>query len=169
MSSNFYVACDLGTESGRVMLGSLHRGKLTMSEARRFQTLTIKENDSLQWNIPQLYQETLAGLRSVGAYEEPVDGISCNSWAADYLLFEPDGSLITPTFHHHDPRTETGMKHVYSKIPWETIYSETGVQQTPLNTLFQLGAEKSRRLSRASQLMPVADGFNFLLGGVPRI
>ncbi|HLP77258.1 MAG TPA: FGGY-family carbohydrate kinase, partial [Candidatus Paceibacterota bacterium] len=34
---------------------------------------------------------------------------------------------------------------------------------------FQLGAEKSKRLNRKHRLMPVADGFNFLLGGVPGI
>jgi len=168
MSSNFYIACDLGAESGRVMLGSLHKGRLIMSEAHRFQNIAIKEKDSLHWDIPQLFQETLHGLRGIGTYDEPVDGISCNSWAADYLLFEPDGSLITPTYHHGDARTDAGMKHVFSKVPWKTIYNETGVHQRSINTLFQLGAEKSKRLSHA-RLMPVADGFNYLLGGVPRI
>ena len=168
MRRNFYVACDLGAETGRVMLGGLHQGKLTMSEARRFPNQAVKDRDSLQWNILQLYQETLAGLCSVGAYEEPVDSISCNSWAADYLLFESDGSLITPIFRHHDSRTDEGMRNVFSKVPWETIYEETGVQQGSINTLFQLVAEKSRR-PNSVQLMPVADGFNYLLGGVPRI
>ncbi len=166
---NFYVACDLGVENGRVMLGMLHKSNLTVSEVRCFPNLPLKENHSLHWNIPQLYQETLAGLRKIGEYEEPVDSISCNSWAADYLLFEPDGSLITPAYHHGDPRTEAGMKKVFSKVPWETIYDETGVQNMPGNTLFQLGAEKSRRLKRVSHLVPVADGFNYLLAGVPRV
>jgi rhamnulokinase len=61
------------------------------------------------------------------------------------------------------------MKKVFSKVPWETVYEETGVQQTPANTLFQLGAEKWLRLRRASHLLPVADAFNFLLAGVPRV
>ena len=88
---NFYIACDLGAESGRVMLGSLHKNTLTLSEIRRFQNQPIQEKDSLRWNIPQLYHETLAGLRSIGAHDEPVDSVSCNSWAADYMLFEADG------------------------------------------------------------------------------
>ncbi len=166
---NLYVACDLGAESGRVMLGTLCQGELALSEIRRFQNLPIQEEDSLQWNIPQLYQETLDGLRGIAAYEEPIDSISCNSWAADYLLFEPEGSLITPTYHRRDPFTEAEMKKVFSKVPWEDIYGETGVHQMPINTLFQLRAEKSRRLNRASHLMPVADGFNYLLAGVPRV
>ena len=144
--SKFYVACDLSAESGRVMLGTLNQGSLTISEVRRFQNLPIKDKDSLQWNIPQLYQETLDGLRAIGTYEEAVDGISCDSWAADYLLFEADSSLITPTYHHRDPRTGEGMQKVLSIVPKETLYQETGVCPMPANTLFQLGAERSRRL-----------------------
>ncbi|MGN6554102.1 MAG: rhamnulokinase [Verrucomicrobiota bacterium] len=167
---NFYVACDLGVDSGRVTLGSLGRGKLSLHEMRRFQNVPIQEKSALQWNIPQLYQETIEGLRSIGAHEEPVASISCNSWGSDYMLFEEDGTLITPTFHHSDSRTtESGMNAVFSKVPAETIYDETGVQSSPANTLFQLGAEKSKRLHRNHRLMPVADGFNYLLAGVPSI
>ena len=167
--SKFYVACDLGAKSGRVMLGTLNQGSLTLSEVRRFQNLPIKEKDSLQWNIPQLYQETLDGLRAVGTYEEAVESVSCDSWAADYLLFEADCSLITPTYHHRDPRTREGMQKVLSLVPKEMLYQETGVCPIPANTLFQLGAEKPRRLSRAQCLLPVADAFNYLLSGVPRL
>jgi len=168
MSGNYYVACDLGAETGRVMLGTLHNGKLTVSEVHRFPNTPIREKDSLHWDIPRLYQEILAGLREISTYEEPIDSISCSSWASDYLLFEPDGSLVTPTYHYSDPRTEVGMKEVLSKVPWPTIYDETGVHKMPGNTLFQLGAEKHRRLKH-SRLLPVADGFNYLLaGGVPR-
>ena len=167
--TNYYVACDLGVEIGRVMLGTLHKGNLTMSEVRCFPNVPTRGKDSLQWNMAQLYQETLDGLREIGKYEEPVDSISCSSWGADYLLFEADGSLIAPTYHQDDPRAEAGMKEVFSRVPWETIYDETGVQKTPTSTLFQLGAETSRRLKRAHHLMPVADGFNYLLAGVPRV
>jgi rhamnulokinase len=167
--SKFYVACDLSAESGRMVLGSLNKGALMISEVRRFQNVPIKEKDSLHWDIPHLYQETLAGLRAIATYEEAVDGISFDSWGADYLLFEADTSLITPTYHHLDPRARDGMQKVWSLVPKETLYEETGVCPTPAHSLFQLGAEKGRRLSRAQHLLPVADAFNFLLGGVPRV
>jgi rhamnulokinase len=166
---SFYAACDLGVESGRVMLGTLHQGELTMSEVRRFPNVPVQEKGSLQWDIPQLYHEILAGLCDIGTYEEAVESVSCNSWAADYLLFDSAGALIAPTYHHHDPRTLDGMQKVLSKVPRETIYHETGVQPMPVSTLFQLGMEKSRRLNRAALLLPVADAFNYLLAGVPRV
>jgi len=112
--SKYYVACDLGAESCRVLLGTLNQGALTISEVRRFQNAPITDKDSLQWNIPHLYQEILAGLHAIGAYEEAVDGISCDSWPADYLLFESDSSLITPAYHHRDPRTEDVMQKMLS-------------------------------------------------------
>ena len=166
--SNFYVACDLRAESGHVTLGTLDQGALTFSEVRRFQNTPIRDEDSLQWNIPHLYQEILEGLRAVGGYEEAIDSISCDSWAADYLLFESDSSLVTPIYHHADPRTTEGMQKVLAKVSKEAIYQETGVWPMPTDTLFQLAAERPKRLNRAQYLLPVADAFNYLLAGVPR-
>jgi rhamnulokinase len=166
---NHYVACDLGVQSGRVVFGTLQNDELSLSEIHRFDNAPIQDADSLQWNIPHLYQETLEGLRIIGSYEENIDSVSCNSWAGDYLLFGSDGALITPAYHHRDRRAEDGMKKVFSKVSLETVYEETGVQQLSTNTLSQLGAEKWLRLRRASHLLPVADAFNFLLAGVPRV
>ena len=120
----------------------------------------------LQWNIPQLYQEIVAGLREIGAYEEAVESVSCTSWAGDYLLFNSEGALIAPAFHHADPRMHEGRQKVLKRVPLETIYQETGVQHAQGSTLFQFGAEKPRRLSQVAHLLPVADAFNYLLAGV---
>ena len=166
--TTYYIACDLGAESGRVMEGTLNNGKLMMSELHRFPNNPIHDKDSLYWDIPQLFQETLVGLRKVAQREDPIAGVSCDSWGVDYLLFETDGSLIPPSYHYRDPRGEAGMRKVLAKVPWETIYAETGIQKMPINTLFQLGAEKSRRISKARHLLSVADGFNFLLSGAAK-
>jgi rhamnulokinase len=60
------------------------------------------------------------------------------------------------------------MQKVLAKIPAESLYRETGVWPMSENTLFQLGAERTRRLNRATHLLSVADAFNYLLAGVPR-
>ena len=166
---SFYATCNLGVESGRVMLGALDDGALSMSEIRRFPNLPTQEKGVLQWNIPQLYQEIVAGLREIGAYEETVESVSCTSWAGDYLLFNSEGALIAPAFHHADPRMHEGRQKVLKRVPLETIYQETGIQHAQGSTLFQLGAEKPRRLSQVAHLLPVADAFNYLLAGVPRV
>ncbi len=168
MMSRYYVACDLGVESGRVLLATLHNDKIGLNEIHRFANQPTREKEHLEWNIPQLFNDVLLGLRGAATYEEPVDGISCNSWSGDYLLFEADGTLITPATHYLEDRTKLAAKKILSRLPWETLYAETGVGDSGYNSLFQLGAEPLGRLSRAHRLMSVADGFNYLLSGVSR-
>lgn len=167
--NRFYVACELGAHNGRVVMGSLEHDKVTLSEVHTFANQPVEKEGSLTWNIEHLYYETLNGLHHVGSYEEPISGISFSSWSADYLLFDGVGQLISPTYHRADARAEEGMSRVLSRMPWEEIYAETGVQPASINTAFQLAAEKSRRLSKARHLLPVADGFNYILTGVPRV
>jgi len=161
-----YVACDLGTRSGRVVLGTLHNGTLTTGELRRFANTPIKEKGNLCWDVSQLYQEIILALRDLGMQEANVQSISCSSWPADYLLFAPDGSLLTPAFHSADPRGAAGLAQVQKKIAPGFIHAETGGDCEVGSTLCQLATENSRRLKKAHCLLPVADGFNFLLSGV---
>ncbi len=167
--SHFYVACELGLHSGRVMMGTLHKEQLTISEIRRFPNEPVQEKKMRHWNVAQLYHEILEGLRSAGSYDEPVDSVSCTSWGRDYMLFQSDGTLLTPTYHSEDARTADGVKTVLSKVPSERIYEETGAANLPGGTLFQLAAESGKRLRHASHLLPIADGFNCLLTGIPRV
>ncbi len=45
--TSYYIACDLGAESGRVMEGTLNNGKLMMSELHRFPNNPIQNKNSL--------------------------------------------------------------------------------------------------------------------------
>ncbi|MEK7675005.1 MAG: rhamnulokinase family protein [Verrucomicrobiota bacterium] len=164
-----YLACDLGAESGRLMLGSLDGGRLTLEELHRFPNTPVKADGSLHWNIPQLFDELIAGLKKAAARQIPLAGISTDSWGVDYLLFAADGSLISPTFHYRDPRTKKGVENAFRKVDWKTIFAETGIQFMPLNTIFQLAAESPERLTQAHQLLLVGDGFNYWLSGVAQV
>jgi rhamnulokinase len=126
--NKLYVACDLGAENGRVMLGTLNRDHLMISEVRRFANQPIQDKESLHWDIPQLYHETMLGLREIGKYDEHVESISCNSWAGDYLLFDSSGELMAPTFHYADPRGLAGMKAIFSKVDRQQIYDCSAVR-----------------------------------------
>lgn len=163
-----YVACDLGTRVGRIMLGTLRDGTFTMGELRRFANPPIQEKNSLSWDVARLYQEILLGLRELGTQEANVHSISCTAWASDYLLFASDGSLLAPAFHHKDPRGVAGLKKLQGKVTGGLgfVQSETGSPTLATSTLAQLAAE-TRRLKKAHCLLPIADGFNYLLSGVP--
>ena len=167
MATN-YLGCDLGAESGRLMLGSLTEGRLILEEIHRFPNTPIKADGSLHWNISALFDELKVGLKKVARRKFEIASISCDSWGVDYLLFDEDGCIITPTFHYRDSRAAKGVENAYSRIDWETIFAETGIQYMPFNTLFQLAAESPERLRKAERLLLVGDGFNFLLSAVAK-
>jgi rhamnulokinase len=165
-----YVACDLGAETGRVILATLHRNEqMTINEVHRFQNTPVLERGSIHWNIPEVYGQIMHGLRAIGAYEDPVESISSTAWASDYMLFGADGALMPPIFHYRDPRTQEVAGKTRSLIEPESAFAETGVQFEPPGTFFQLAADSSRRIRKARWLMPIADGFNFLLGGTAAV
>jgi rhamnulokinase len=64
MTTN-YLGCDLGAESGRLMLGSLTEGRLVLEEIHRFPNTPIKVDGSLHWNISALFDELKVGLKKV--------------------------------------------------------------------------------------------------------
>lgn len=166
-----YVACDLGTRAGRIMLGTLQNGTLTMGELRSFTNEPVQEKNSLTWNVAQLHQEVLLGLRELGSQEANAQSVSCTAWASDYLLFAADGSLLAPVYHHADPRGNDGLKKLQTKVAGGLgfIQAETGSPPLATSTLAQLAVENSRRLKKSHCLLPIADGFNFLLSGVPAV
>ena len=167
--STHYLAVDLGAESGRLIIGSLDNARLSLEELHRFPNMPSKAGGSLLWDIASLIEELKVGLRKAAQRQIPIASISTDSWGVDYMLFAEDGALISPTFHYRDARTAQGVKITQAKVDWETIFSETGIQFMPLNTLYQLAAESPARLAQAGQLLMIADGFNFFLSGVARI
>jgi len=42
-----YLACDLGADSGRLMLGTLDNGKITLEELHRFPNGPVKVSSAL--------------------------------------------------------------------------------------------------------------------------
>ena len=163
-----YLACDLGAESGRLMLGSLEDGRLSLEELHRFPNGPVKSGASLHWDIPRLFAELKTGLKEAARRNLPIASISTDSWGLDYMLFSEDGALMGPTFHYRDGRTGQGSAVTLAKVDWKTIFEETGIQFMALNTLYQLAAESRERLQRARHLLLIGDGFNFLLSGEAR-
>ncbi len=163
-----YLACDLGAESGRVILGTLRNGKLALEELHRFPNTPIKAEGSLYWDIPHLFKEIKTGLKKAAQLKIPISSVSCDSWGVDYMLFDAVGAIIPPTFHYRDRRAARGVENAYAKVKWPTIFAETGIQLMAINTIFQLAAESPERLARADRLLLIGDGINAMLSDVAK-
>ncbi len=163
-----YLACDLGADSGRLMLGTLAGGRLTLEEVHRFANAPVKAGGSLHWDWEGLWSELKKGLAKVSARRLPVSSISCDSWGVDYMLLDAQGRVMPPVYHYRDPRCQRGVERVRARVPWETVFAETGIQFMPLNTIYQLAAEEPGRLASADRLLGIGDAFNYFLSGAAK-
>ena len=160
-----YLAVDLGAESGRLILGTLAAGKLSLEEIHRFPNGPVRKGRALHWNIPKLFAEVKAGLKKAARLKVPIASISTDSWGVDYILYSPQGRMMSPVFHYRDPRTARGVTLANKKAGWPTIFAETGIQFMALNTIYQLAAEDPARLKRAGGLLLIGDAVNHYLCG----
>ena len=163
-----YLACDLGADSGRVMLGTLDNGKTTIVELHRFPNGPVKAGSALHWDIDALFAELKTGLKKAAARNLPIASISTDSWGVDYVLLDERGLVMPPVWCYRDARTAAGVETVRAKVDWQTTFAETGIQFMALNTIYQLAAEPAERLARAKQLLLIGDAFNYFCSGIAK-
>ncbi|HTL72580.1 MAG TPA: rhamnulokinase family protein [bacterium] len=163
-----YLACDLGADSGRVILGTLDNGKISLEELHRFPTGATKVSGALHWEFDRLLNELKAGLKKAAAKNLPIASISTDSWGVDYVIYDEHGQPMSPVWCYRDSRTALGVETVKEKIEWPMIYSETGIQFMALNTIYQIVTEPAARLATAKHILLIGDAFNYFCSGIAR-
>ncbi|MCX6966910.1 MAG: rhamnulokinase [Verrucomicrobia bacterium] len=169
MSEHHYIACDLGADSGRVILGTLREGKITLEEVHRFSNGASKINGSLRWNILRIFEELKAGLRKVAEKKVSAESLSVDSWGVDYVLFNQRQPLLALPWHYRDSRTDVPYAATRQRVGDATLFEQTGLQFLSFNTLFQLIDDvenNSDVISIADSFLNIADYLNYLFSGV---
>ena len=164
-----YIAVDLGAESGRVMLGLLDGGKLTLREVHRFSHGPMEEGGTLRWGFAEMFGEIKAGIAAaVKESDAPIGGIAVDSWGVDYGLLDADGEMLGNPYHYRDSRTEGMLEKAFELMPKRDIYDNTGIQFMSLNTAYQLLSQRladPEVLGRAKKLLFIADLVAYQLCG----
>jgi rhamnulokinase len=161
-----HLAFDLGAESGRAILGSLSSGILNISEVYRFPNEPVQTGHSRCWDILRLWLEMKRALDTLPIPQ--IDSIGVDTWGVDYALIGEQGQLLENPYHYHDQRTDGIMEEVFRHVSREIIYSSTGSQFLPFNTLYQFYAacHSAPKLIDASQaLLTIPDLLNYWLTG----
>ncbi|WP_027482289.1 rhamnulokinase [Deinococcus pimensis] len=162
-----HVAIDLGASSGRVALGTVEGGRLTVEVLHRFPNGGVRAGGGLYWDVLGLWREVLQGLR-LAARAGHVDSVGVDSWAVDYALLDEHDLPLDGVHHYRDERTDGVMEDVLRTLPRDALYEFTGIQFLPFNTAYQLVAHERRApglLARARTLLLVPDLLNFWLSG----
>ncbi len=113
-----YIAVDLGAESGRVMLGRVAEGRLTLEQVHRFANGPIQEQGSLRWDFDRLMTEIKTGIGLAAKKADgQVRGIGVDTWGVDFGLLGADGRLLEKPYHYRDSRTNGMMDKAFAKMP----------------------------------------------------
>ena len=166
------VAIDLGASSGRAFVGQGTARGFTLREIHRFPNRPRPVDGVLRWDAHALFSGILDGLRAAGADGEWVDAVSVDGWGVDYGLLDGDGTLIADPASYRDRRTAAPFAAVteadggVAGMDAARLYQATGIASHPINTVFQLMAERtSAQIRAARHALLVPDLMAYWLAG----
>jgi rhamnulokinase len=167
-----FAAVDLGAESGRVILGAIEDGRLTLEELHRFGNNPVRLPTGLYWDTLRLWHDIVAGLTVAGRERGlRLDGIGVDTWGVDIAFLGADGALVDNPRHYRDARNNGILEKAFAAVPREKIFDASGLQFMQINSLFQWYAmrlESSPALSTARTLLFMPDLFHYFLSGVKK-
>jgi rhamnulokinase len=162
-----YLAIDLGAESGRIIHGSLQKGRLRMKEIHRFSNGAITANGTLRWDIVRIFREIRIGLAK-GARRGKIKSLACDSWGVDYVLLKGDGPMLSLPFTYRDERSFRAFAKAQKKVSPAEFFAHTGIASLPINTVYQLFDDVEKRpelLKFADKFLLIGDYITWLLTG----
>src|SRR5215218_6573786 len=163
------LAFDLGASSGKAVAGRFDGRRLHIHEIHRFRNDPVRASGRLHWDILRLLHEIKQGIAAAGtAGLGEIESLAVDAWGCDIGLLDRHGELIGNPIHYRDELTRGAMEEVLQIIPRTEIFSRTGCQFLPLNTLYQLYALRQARaetLERADTLLLIPDLLRYFLTG----
>ena len=138
------VAVDLGAESCRVSILQWQGETPRIAMVRRFGNSPVDHIAvGLRWDLEHIRAELEAALHDCAERApDGIDGIGVTGWAVDYVRLDAHGQPLAAPYCYRDPRTQPAMAAVHAILPAEQLYARTGVQIQPLNTIYQLYADR---------------------------
>lgn len=161
----YCLAIDIGASSGRHIVGWQEGESLRTQEVYRFCNGVHKKQGHLVWDIDDLLSEVKQGIALAVEKFGQIYSLSIDTWGVDYVLMDHDREIL-PVYAYRDHRTEHCIAKVHSKITFETLYSHTGCQFQPFNSVYQLYDDKETgRLERATDLLMIPEYLLYKLCG----
>ncbi len=169
MTERIYLAVDLGAESGRVIAGRLADGRIELQELHRFPNGPVEVAGTLRWDVLRLWSEIQDGLaKAADRFGDQIISVGVDTWGVDYVLLSATDEILGQPYHYRDARTQGVMEQAFDRVSREEIFSQTGLQFMPFNTLFQLVAAQltdPELLALADRFLMMPDFFHWLLCG----
>ena len=143
MSGRSYVAVDLGAGSGRVIVGRVTDDRITLEVAHRFPNAPRFAAGHERWPLAALLQEVRVGVAKAGQAGGELVSVGVDTWGVDFGLTDARGRVLEDPVSYRDRRTEGVVDRVLEAVPRGELFQVTGLQILPLNTVFQLVAQRA--------------------------
>lgn len=153
------LAFDFGASSGRAIKAVFDGESISCEEVHRFDNIPIEKDGHVFHDVNMIKAEIDTAIDKAGS----VDTLAFDTWGVDYGLIDSEGKLINNPYHYRDVRTDGTVEQAENVISSDTLYSETGNQIMPINTLFQLTVDEN--INKADKFLFMPDLFGYLLTG----
>ena len=164
---NYFLAIDIGASSGRHIVGWKQDGEIHTKEVYRFDNGVKEKDGHLIWDIDYLEMKVRKGI-ALALSEYPIESLSIDTWGVDYVLLNND-EIIYPVYAYRDHRTEKIIDEVHSIVSFEELYSHTGCQFQPFNTIYQLYDDlKQKRLENVTDFLMIPEYLMYRLTGIKK-
>lgn len=162
----YYLAIDIGASSGRHIVGWIDGGKMTTDEVYRFGNGVCNANGKLTWDIKSLFDNVVEGIKAALKKYPKIESFAIDTWGVDYVLINYDEEIL-PCHSYRDGRTQNAIERVHGLVPFAELYSRTGIQFQPFNTVYQLCDDAdSGRLDNATDFLMIPEYLTYKLTGV---
>lgn len=162
----YYLAVDIGASSGRHLLGWNESGKILTKEVYRFPNGMKESGGHLTWDIESLVSHVKRGIDEALKISPDIVSLSIDTWGVDYVLMKGDSEVL-PCYAYRDLRTIEPIEKVHKLIPFEELYSRTGIQLQTFNTIYQIYADKlAGRLEGVTDFLLMPEYLLYKLCGV---
>ena len=158
------AAVDIGASSGRVLTVQLKDGIPVARQVHRFRNGPVSVEGRWVWPMSDLVVQVEQGLADAARLGARSCGI--DTWAVDYAVVDSTGKQIGPVYAYRDTHHLAGIEKVRDRISWPEQYRITGIQDMPINTIYQLLAEDPNRVTDNHRMLMVPDFIMYHLTGV---
>ena len=159
------LAIDIGASSGRHIVGWREGENIETCEVYRFPNGMVCSGGHLTWDMDALLGHVREGIDAALKLYPDIESFSIDTWAVDYALIR-DGKMVPPVFAYRDARTDQVIDRVHMAVPFERLYSRTGCQFQPFNTVYQLFDDLEQgRLDSIDQMLMVPEYLMYALTG----
>ena len=124
-----FLAADLGSSNGCVVLGEYNGEKLRATEVHRFENNPVSILGHNYWDILRLFFEVTNGIAAYHKkYRKEIKSIGIDAWGNDFAMFCRSGHLISNPSHYRNSHTEGILSKTEHIISEKEIFEMTGIR-----------------------------------------